>query len=367
MYKYTLTNKRRTDCPFCFKKGKYSAFINTKTGELAPLEYGMCSSCRESRRPPDNYIIGESTYEDNANFGYYEADTVSINLINQYHKEKSYVRNNFINGLERRFGKGPVKRVVDQFKLGRFADSGILFPYLYTDTHVCTGKIMFYDDDLHRIKEGKKQYPQYLHNLNYKTDGYWRYDFNEYDIDENGNEYIIPFKLKLCLFGHHQVVNDKLRTICLVESEKTAVIMSIVLPEFIWLASGGKTMIQDYKFLYFTGRKCLVFPDLSEDDNVFEYWLEKLIYYNRKYGYDFEIIDYYTEFLHNDIDLIRYCKCVGKFDIADFALDFNANNSYTDFIRNKIKQTLNKTAITAAEILIPEIKTVRISEINNSI
>ena len=365
MYKYILTNKRRSDCPFCSKKGKYSAFMNTKTGELAPIEYGMCSSCTKSKRPLDNYMSEELAQIDNTLLGYYEADTVSINLINQYHQKK-YERNNFIFGLERRFGKERVKKVVDLFKLGRFVDSGILFPYLYTESHVCTGKVMFYDDDLHRIKEGKKQYPQYLHNLNYQTDGYWRVDFNNYDIDENGNEYIIPFKLKLCLFGHHQIVNDKQSTICLVESEKTAVIMSIVLPEYTWVASGGKTLIQDYKFLYFTGRKCLVFPDLSEDDNVYTYWSEKLTYYNRKYGYDFEIVDYYSEFLHNDNDLIKYCKCEGKFDIADFVLDFNTNDAYIKFIKNKLEYTLNK-ASTEAQILISEIQTDCISEINNSI
>jgi hypothetical protein len=113
--------------------------------------------------------------------------------------------------------------------------------------------------------------------------------------------------------------------------------MSIVLPEYIWVASGGKTLIQDYKFLFFTGRKCLVFPDMSEDDNVYLYWLEKLTNYNRKYGYDFEIVDYYSEFVGNDKEVIRYCKCEGKFDIADFVMYFNINNSYTNFIKTKLK------------------------------
>jgi len=344
MYKYTLTNKRRSDCPFCFKHGKYSAFMNTKTGELAPIEYGMCSSCQKSNRPPDNYIQGESIHVDDDKLGYYEADTLHVNSINQYHKPSSYVQNNFIEALERKFGEKPVKRVVDLYKLGRFVDSGIVFPYLYTDKHICTAKIMFYDDNLHRIREGKKQYPSYLHNSEYKDDKGIYHDYNNYEYDDDGNEVIVPFKLKLCLFGHNQVVNNKHKTICLVESEKTAVIMSIVLPEFIWVASSGKPMIQDYKFLFFTQRKCLVFPDLSADDNVYQDWLEKLTYYNRKYGYDFEIIDYYSEFLKYDNEMIRYCKCEGKFDIADFVLDFNYNNVYTAFIRNKLGLTINKAS-----------------------
>ena len=112
--------------------------------------------------------------------------------------------------------------------------------------------------------------------------------------------------------------------------------MSIVLPEFIWVASGGKTLIQDYKFLFFTGRKCLVFPDLSEDDNVYLYWSEKLHGYNRKYGYGFEMVDFYSEFLQYDSELIRFCKYDGKFDIADFVLDFNKNDVYINFLKKKL-------------------------------
>jgi len=62
--------------------------------------------------------------------------------------------------------------------------------------------------------------------------------------------------------------------------------------------------------------------------------------YNRKYGYEFEIVEYYSEFLQFDSELIRFCKCEGKFDIADFVLDFNKDNLYLDFIRFKLK--LNK-------------------------
>jgi hypothetical protein len=358
MFKYTLTNKRRSDCPHCGKGGKYSAYMNTKTGELAPIEFGMCSSCQESKRPPDNYIQGESIHVNDDKLGFFEADTIDIILFNHYHKPSSYVENNFIEGLEKIFGDEKVKTVYNQYKLGRFYDNGIIFPYFYTDNHLCTAKIMWYDDNLNRIHEGKKAYPKYFHNLIYTIEKGWGHiDYNNYDIDDDCNDIIIPFKLKLCLFGHHLVINDKQKIICLVESEKTAVIMSIVLPEYIWVACAGKNMIQDYKFLFFTGRKCLAFPDLSEDDNVYQYWFEKLTYYNRKYGYDFEIVDYYSDFLQNDNELIKYCKCEGKFDIADFVLHFNTNNVYTDFINNKLKITLNK-ASTEAQILIPEIETI---------
>jgi len=322
MYKYTLTNKRRSKCPFCGKRGKYSAFMNTETKQLAPVEYGMCSSCRKAKRPPDNFIQGESAKADDNEIGFFEADTVHINMINQFYRLAFQVSNNFIEGLEKKFGYERVKQVVNQYKLGSFEEfdsgvnSAVVFPYLFKDTHCCTGKLMWFDEDFHRIKEGRKKYPKFLHNLIYTNDNGIRYDLNDYDDDDN----IIPFKLKLCLFGHHQIINEKKKVICLVESEKTAVIMSIVLPEYIWVASGGKTLIQDYKFLFFAGRKCLAFPDLSLDDNVYQYWIKKLSYYNKKYDYDIDIIDYYSEFLQNDIGLINYSKLKG-FDIADFVLE----------------------------------------------
>lgn len=331
MYKYNLTNKRRSDCPFCSKHGKYSAYMNTQTGELAPVEYGMCSSCRKFKTPPNNYIIGETISEVNDEIAYYEADKVNINLLHFYFTLTGTILNKFIEGLEIKFGIEQTKKVVDLYKLQVFENDGIIFPYCYTDNHLCTAKIMFFDGNLHRIKEGAKAFPKFLHNLIYTNESGMHYDFNRYDTDNK----IIPFKLKLCLFAHNQIINNKIKTICLVESEKTAVIMSIVMPEFIWVSSGGKTLIQSYKFLFFSGRKCLVFPDLSADDNVYKYWSEKLTYYNRKYGYDFEILDYYSDFLNNNSERINYCKGL-KLDIADFVMDFNRKNIYVDYLRNKL-------------------------------
>jgi len=336
MYLYKLTNKRRIDCPHCGKHGKYSAYVNIKTGELAPPEYGMCSSCREYKIPPNNIVTtGEYVSDVDTEIGYFEADILMPATAMCFCKPENYHQNNFIDGLEQIFDKKDVQRVVDLYKLGRFHDSGIVFPYFLTDNHLCTGKIIFYDKNLHRIKEGKKQNPRFLHNLYYKTDRGIVVDFIDYETDDNGNDVPKNFKLKMCLFGHNQILNDKSKDICLVESEKSAVVMSIVAPEFIWVASGGKTLIQDYKFTFFGKRKCYVFPDLSSDDNVYNYWLEKLTLYNRKYGYNFEFVNFYTDFLKGDKELITNCKNE-KLDVADFVLHFNDGGIYTDFLRRKL-------------------------------
>jgi hypothetical protein len=48
------------------------------------------------------------------------------------------------------------------------------------------------------------------------------------------------FNLSQCLFGLHRITEDYQKTIAIVESEKTAIVMSILLPHYIWLATGSK-------------------------------------------------------------------------------------------------------------------------------
>ncbi|MBK8966966.1 MAG: hypothetical protein IPM36_09860 [Lewinellaceae bacterium] len=48
------------------------------------------------------------------------------------------------------------------------------------------------------------------------------------------------FQLAQCLFGEHQLqIGNTGKKVALVESEKTAVLMSGLLPDYIWLATGG--------------------------------------------------------------------------------------------------------------------------------
>lgn len=51
----------------------------------------------------------------------------------------------------------------------------------------------------------------------------------------------------------------------LVESEKTAVICSLLLPEYTWLAIGGKSQFND-RLMVLKGRKVTAFPDIDGYD-----------------------------------------------------------------------------------------------------
>lgn len=78
------------------------------------------------------------------------------------------------------------------------------------------------------------------------------------------------YKLKQCLFGEHLLrINDK--TVAIVESEKTAIIASAFMPDFIWLATGSLNNLSADKCRVLKGRKVILFPDL----NAFDKWTAK--------------------------------------------------------------------------------------------
>ena len=79
------------------------------------------------------------------------------------------------------------------------------------------------------------------------------------------------FNLCQCLFGLHRINEDYQKTIAIVESEKTAIVMSIFLPDFIWLATESKGNFKFELLEPLKKRNIIAFPDKGEYNN----WLNK--------------------------------------------------------------------------------------------
>jgi len=73
---------------------------------------------------------------------------------------------------------------------------------------------------------------------------------------------INDFNLAQCLFGEH-LLQDTTKIVAIVESEKTAIIASICLPEYIWLACGGLEQLSMEKCKCLYNRTVVLFPDLK--------------------------------------------------------------------------------------------------------
>ena len=85
-------------------------------------------------------------------------------------------------------------------------------------------------------------------------------------------------ELKQCLFGEHLLAKYPNKSVVLVESEKTAVIMSRIYPDHLWLATGGSQGIKsDERLAPLHGRMVLLVPDNGQ------YWNWKRV--ADKYGW----------------------------------------------------------------------------------
>jgi hypothetical protein len=85
------------------------------------------------------------------------------------------------------------------------------------------------------------------------------------------------FNIKQCLFGLHLVDKENKKTIAIVESEKTAIIMSLFKPELVWLATGMKSGFNFELLKPIINYNIIAFPDKSEYDD----WLNKAIELNK--------------------------------------------------------------------------------------
>ena len=71
-------------------------------------------------------------------------------------------------------------------------------------------------------------------------------------------------------FGLHLL--HSAATVAVVEAEKTAVIMSERYPQYLWLASGGLSMLTAEKLLPLRDRRVILFPDTDPDGKAFAHW-----------------------------------------------------------------------------------------------
>lgn len=81
------------------------------------------------------------------------------------------------------------------------------------------------------------------------------------------------YNLSQYFFGEHLLDIDNQKPIALVESEKTALITSHYLPQYLWPATGGKHgCFKSSNLVPLFERQVVLFPDLGATD----YWQKKL-------------------------------------------------------------------------------------------
>jgi hypothetical protein len=284
-YKYSLDKtSKKFICPVCNKK-RFVRYFDFEKNNYLPHEYGRCdreSSCGYHLTPATNptFTTIEKTKPLQA------ISTISEGYVNA--STSHYNHNNLFQFLLKHFSEEEILQCFQKYQIGtsKIWNGSCVFWQIDMNNNVRSGKIMLIDSN--SGKRIKKPYPHinWVHKvLNLEN-----------------------YNLKQCYFGEHLLqrvaTNSK---IALVESEKTAITMSLFLKDYVWVATGSKQNLNSELLKPYKNYNIVLFPDCGE----FEDWNKKALYLNN-HGYKIKC----SNLLENK----GYEKGT---DLADLYFDFN--------------------------------------------
>ncbi len=198
------------------------------------------------------------------------------------HMEQRMIRlvgepNTLSRWMERLFPPAQVQFVHAQYGVGALPDGRTVFPYTDRAGRVIDGKVMAYGTDGHRLKiedsRLKIQDSGDVTQCAQRTGN--NLQFSIFNLQSPPVTWLhaldrLERPLPLPLFGEDLLGTLPFAPICLVESEKTALIARLWRPDCTWLATGGKSMFTADRLRVLAGRTIFVWPDA---DAISE-WME---------------------------------------------------------------------------------------------
>ena len=164
----------------------------------------------------------------------------------------NYDKNPLFSFFTGMFGKKEASRLFQLYHVGTSKKWGgsTVFWQIDRQGRVRAGKIMLYNPATgHRVKE-PRSYVSWAHT--------------ELELEH--------FNMKQCLFGEHLLVDYPTKAVAIVESEKSALVASHFMPDFVWLATGGiHGCFKADTISVLKNRAVILCPDLGAK----EVWKEK--------------------------------------------------------------------------------------------
>lgn len=262
--KYTGRASRHK-CPKCGDPHSFAYYLDGNTGLPIDKTVGRCnheSGCGYHYTPKQFFIdnpVEKERFVSPVQQKPIQKPQREIGYIPFQYVERSASYNSsfvyFLCGLFDRYSlESPtIERLMQDYALGATKDGSIIYWQIDTKGKVRTGKVMKYDPNTgHRVKDGGGI--NWIHAM-MKKQGLLPDDYH----------------LVQCLFGEHLLKIYPTKVVALVESEKSALIASGVYPDYVWLATGGKSQLSIDKLKVLQGRTVVMFPDVDG----FEYWSNK--------------------------------------------------------------------------------------------
>ena len=282
--------KSRYLCPNCRRRNEFTRYLDTETNQYLGEQVGKCN--RENKcgyhLTPKTYFqlhpqVGKLDRWRQSNLWqttYQQAKPQPIDFLPRNLLKKTYrgyENNNFVRYLTQLFGAEKALQLARQFHLGTSKhwrnDEGLAVVFWQVDQQqrVRQAKVMAYHPETGRRLKAEDP-----------ADKFHRKHKCYYPDTRGGAKIFFAGKsligrsanLQQCIFGEHQLPDRPEATVAIVESEKTAVIMSGVFPDAVWLATGGTNgarWTDSTVYSALKGRQVIFYPDLG----AFRQWADK--------------------------------------------------------------------------------------------
>ncbi len=348
-----------TTCPSCGRRGKFSPYIDTTT--MRPVDDRTCGRC--NRLSNCGYHLPPREMPRNEDFGARHTDTSQryshANLANQREANEFYEKmrraceqsqpwgSHLVTWLRTQFSRDAVAAALKRYRVGGTPDGATLWWQIDTQGRVHTGKAMQYNPLTgHRVKE--QGFPvNWAHRMRLYGEPSElvvpQCLFGEHliNVDVNANDNCYPEDIHRgaqstlvqtsemqaslrFLNESSQVSMTKSLTlssslalqaatpplVMLVESEKTALIMSLVCPDRVWLATGGKQGFKEQMLAPLIGLEVAVYPDAD----ALRDWYARIVEMNRTLGTRLHIPTWYYNLMDHPEAIAR------GLDLADILM-----------------------------------------------
>ena len=260
VYRYQLESKRLTGhqprkltCPHCGKKKCLVRYVDTQNGfRYVADSVGKCDhqhSCGYHYKPSEYYHDNQWAREDEPHPEHYckplpkppAFQPLPIEYVLRSHSPQSVFWQWLSTDVARRL-ELPRERLLCVYR-----------DYLIGANR--RGDVIFWQIDHQRLVHSG-------HIMQYRTDGH-RQGFQGWTHTLLIRKGLLPpdWQLCQCLYGQHLLPIRPDAHVCLVESEKTAIVMAAYQPEYLWLATVGSSGLSAEMVACLRGRRVTLFPD----------------------------------------------------------------------------------------------------------
>lgn len=268
----------RYTCPHCGGKHKFSRYIDTLTGQFVNEDVGRCErieTCGYHYKP-------YQYFRDLKRQGIIEVDrftgkrlvslardqtepvyTIPTELIQNLFPGNSPGDSHLLTFIATKFklNQSQVAYIIDSYKLQAATFNRVLFPQIDVNQNYRTAKIMAYNPATGKRVRNSPGAFNWAHRLLIKQ-----------------RKLPSDFLLTQCLFGEHLLSAFPGKPVGLVESEKTALICSLIYPKLLWMATGGKYNLTVERLQPISERIVNIIPDAG----IYRFWLDKSLTIKRK-------------------------------------------------------------------------------------